>query len=1827
MWGEHPSLSCGTTWTHGGLLQIFLASLRRFQFFPFICTEPRSNQNVPQLQGGSDTWGTCTTRQLDMADAVVLAGSKRRREDGPVDVAAASDDGPPSSLLLTHSPALIDVLAAAFPGTIVRLRTTCSALAHHPALFETALNRGALRGLVNVADDFQARVLRVALSVAGGRLREAPWVEAVLHASTIPSTMAVEALLAAYPRFALPSPLFCSQWSYLSQRPTALRVFLRDGRLDPRSGSPTAADLLTREASCCATEALAAFLEDARIGPAVAPSVLRVVCRQVAHRPDARTLGALRLLVASRLCDADTDGAAALLAAASAHDAPTLQAVLHWWPSPSDEAFTAALVAASGMCTQTRRILEENYGNTEEFYSSREDAPPYSSAALTLLLAHCCRVPREAAVQALGAACQARHRDAILAIQAAAGGVAAVPPELACRALAVVARADVPSKRIAGRLAVPEGVPETEAAEWVADAPFVCALLSEPRFDPQAPGGGPGLLARAAGKGRLGLVQCLLADGRFFTEPPPTAPAAMPDAMPDVAEGSGIAANGDALACAARSRCTAVVDALLACPHVPRSIGSLVAAAEASDAAIVEKLLAAGIAPSPGALCAAARVGSASVLSVLLDRGGDPCAPVDMTHHSLFSGRYLETPLRIAVDQHHASVIRLLLSPPHAPAVLSSEQRLGDVVAHACFCFPDVEHDNGRAALECLRVLVSEPRFDANAALEPRLVESLPDEALALVLAAPSFDPTHPFVAHALVTAASKGRTSDASRVKQFLADARIDPSASDNRALVAACASVTCEEMRSRFEETNYFFASSREDEACYRKFCELRACNAAAALLRDTRVSSRAFLALEAAAASGSTQLVRLILAAHPRVNGPFESLATETRAAAAAVAAHCSTAIERAASLLDGAILDLLCRSGLAVDEPHDVALRNACATWAAQRQSFSDNAKLTAAFERTASLLLRDHRVSPAPAAPILPRFVQTWAVRGGLATLTRAAAACPDVLRSNKLHVSLVECGAFGSCDNTNFIAVDYLLSRRFADFDALFTNDSLRQISVVETVDCLRRALKRGNLPADVILELVTHPSAPDTFVSCALLDVVSATHSAAYGSCCALPLSDAIAHAFGCGALEEAFTEELWCEFELCAKCVSPPLCAEGERAAAVGAAECAVSDTPIIPPGDPTSNAAAHSPVTCDDQHCLGTCCSGDVMLARVQALLMHPRVNPAESDSLVLFAAASNSNAPSDVLMALLCDGRADPQQQPRLLEVVCSRDTPCPGVIAALLAHPRVAVTESALAVAACATGADLLSIFFGAASLAAPPTSPASTDSLQLSTPPLSLRSALAAAAKAGRNCALRRLLCMPRVSLSRRAIATVVNDSDVLAALIAASGAGHADCVVTLLQAGCRLCVAAGNGQPRFAAGAALTAAFSRESSRILQCSSDMVAALVRPCSDAFGSWACPGPHCSPEDVQVALRIAAPRGYASAIRALLAADQRPFPGASSVSGLQNYPLVLAARTGSTQTVLTLLDDRRCWSCPQVLYAAADVAARRGDADTVYALLVAEPPLPVNAMVLDAALPPAALPPDPTVSFAALRTAALYAAIDGSHDPVVSIALAARGGAPSELIAAAVVRVCERGNSARCLNAVIYGTAEGAGVAKAALAQDDSAALRRLCALRHANVDLVAAVLRVGRGAVDPAARNCEALRAAARVCNAGVVGALLEDERVADDAAAAARTDALLGAVVQEGSEGVAWLLAPRIACTETLLVAAELCARRGDTGAMRAVLGSVELGQGGCTELVARVRALGCKSDADSTNRTAGPRRAAAIACVITEWLKRCTGIAASGF
>lgn len=784
---------------------------------------------------------------------------------------------------------------------------------------------------------------------------------------------------------------------------------------------------------------------------------------------------------------------------------------------------------------------------------------------------------------------------------------------------------------------------------------------------------------------------------------------------------------------------------------------------------------------------------------------------------------------------------------------------------------------------------------------------------------------------------------------------------------------------------------------------------------------------------------------------------------------------------------------------------------------------------------------------------------------------------------------------------------------------------------MAETVTSLRSAVRRGNLPPDVIAELVSLPAAPDAFVSCVLLDVVSAIHEEAYNSCCALPLVFAEAHrvdeyccskdAFAAGDKE---WEEPWCGFDVCKTCTYPPIYAD-----------CDSVSSDVRRRGAYTVAAALGSEGACEEWHCLGRCCDGEALLARVTALLAHPRINPAALDSSVLLAAVKSGVASPEVVIALLKDGRADPRKQPTLLEEACGQRAPCAATVAALLADPRVVVTDGALAAAAKGHAkVDLLDLFLrtgcGSSTLLVP-AAPESSLPLPEQASSVSIRGALESAARAGRDSALHRLLgatCLLPGHATRRAIPlSVQSPADILAALCVAATSGHADCVATLLRAGCRL---SSGGRLLFSAGAALQATFSPApwgySGPSASCTAGVVEALVRPCTREGADGICPGPHCSPADVVASLRLAAVRGgCASAVRALLAADPRPFDLSPTGPGgtASQSPLTMAAGAGETMLVLVLLGDQRCGSSPDELREAVAAAARGGHADTLQALLVAQ---------LPSAPPPLALlPPPPPPSSAALCDVALCAAIDASHEAAVRAAFAifrGWGAPPGTVCAAAALRVCDTGASPGCFAAVV--TAAGvAGVPAiiATLAADDSAALRRLCASPTAHPELVAAVLRLGGGAVDATARNYEALRAAAHACNAGVVSVLISYSRFAAAAAAgagvAAAAEALLGAASQEGCEGVVWLLAPRTAESETLLRAAEACARRGDAAALRAALAHVRRGDSSGTDdaasLVSRVRALSLLpvvSTATTGSGTPSSRRRAAVSRVVDAWL-----------
>lgn len=1739
---------------------------------------------------------------------------------------------------------LFELVAARFPeAALPAHREICSRLRWCPPLVAGALDRGALRGFVEKADERQADALRTSLaSSRGHRVHPSRWVAAVKVAIWRRSAPAVQALLEAYRGGEYEAlVLGDDDWVYATgpgRDLSVLRTLLADGRVDLGGALYIAVKR---------PDALALILRDARADAQTTNAALARACKAVLtwvregsmcgsssgrfRSSRYSPLESLDVVLSHPLVDVTHADHAALIAAAAAGSEAFFRSVLARDVDPPPTAFAAALRAAARRVgpewDESPAFQGHNLPAESGFTCHGETVKPpaalvaarYDRGVLAALVSHPGCSATAAAV-ALKAAARVYNRDAVLLLMGRLGGPAAVPAALRFIVLGVIAR--IPPRFVDGieehslqpwLPALRDASAATEAADWADDGPLVSALLAAPGFDPSAEGGGAGLLARATKAGRLGCVRCLLGDTRIAVPAPPPPFLEHPDEDPyDVL-------RDDLLAIAIGAGRPAVTAAVLASPRVPRTHIGLAAAAGAGLLPVVLELLAAGVAPSPLAMSVAAFGGSCAAFAALVQAGGDPGA-------LLQDGA---TPLLAAVTGRHAAVVRQLLTS--WPAVVEFEAPTSVAVTLAARQLMRADSESEAAAsFEILRIVLAEPRFSACRALdaEDAGVRLMTDEALACVMAAPSFDPSHPSVINAVVAAA---RYRPERRLRALLSDPRVDPSARGNAALTRAC---------SQFLES--LESTVTPDWACEDALssfvddyeCEDIALRTVDVLLSDARVVERGVhRALAVAAEAGSHRIVRRLLE-------------VDRGGAGAALVA--------AASGLHSELVSVILEGGWLGDAPTSDAMRAAFATFRSQalRRQGSWSIRvpdLFPAYARLVGVLLEDPRASPAPVAEDFPEHVRSWAVMWGACALERVEEACPAVLRAPEMHVTRVDEGRYCPCALTNDIAIDFLLSRTLAsdrDVDTLFEDRSSFDpcITADATRACIRRALRRGNIPLPVVLRIAALGTRqPWYHIETVLCDVVSARHDAAYSACGALPADRWRAHTAdgSCPAL----AGEDWCQLRHCASCSGP---SAGSAAA------------------------GADSDVDCALSHCPGRCCDGgEAMLECVSALLALPHVDPALRSSEVLIAAVKNSAAPPSVLDLLLRDGRADPREQPSLLAAACARRPTSPGIVAALLADPRVIVTPDALTAAVGSLGFDFLGPFLlrqqqqlqqsqlllqqqqlrqreellrspeatlasscseggcdadsaaasvstlggerrqgrvcggdaaaegrkgsaagaeqcqdGSVSGAVPtPTGgdPGHSGAASAAWPgEAALRAPLVSAATAGLGSAVRRLL-----SVVGAGAASV---DDIREALVAAAAAGQAHCALVLLSVACARSCAPGDGTPAtgaaaFDAGAALVAASAGGHA-------DTASTLLRRCDRREPE--CPG-HCSRDGIAEALRAAASAGHAEAVRVLLLADPGwahsgasaapPPPGAAAGPPVAPAELLLRAATrGHTEVLGVLLcDPPRYAADDEDLGAAAAAAAGGGHAGAVRVLLAAARER----------------------KHVALR--ALNGAVDAAQAGAIRAALSAAGGdVPAEALASAALRLCARvppqggggGGAAACLHA-LTASPRHRRIVVDALAADGSAAFRSLCGLVPGGVregsrlaELVAAVLelRAGEGdggsaGVDPAAGDCAALHAAAASGFAEVVRVLLADARVGvAKAAASARAVALVSAAQRGGCKGAVWLLAPRVADAGALLDAAEACVRRGDAETLRGILAHVDADAEGAAR---RVREL----------------------------------------
>ena len=1674
---------------------------------------------------------------------------------------------------------IIDLVVETYPETAKPLRETCVGLRSHPSLLASVVNRGALEGMIKRSTYAQASELVAALEIVGNRLQADPWAVAVRLAVERRKEPAVVALLQAYPTYEL-AGLTPRAWSAAisSSRAGILRLLLEDARVDPVAGMA-----LSRAADACSSEALAALLEDDRIIAAFpdVESALGTIFTQ-AQMGCRDALACLRVFATQVNAVFDSQQTEEALAyAARRGDSATLKPILLLDRLRRDSVAAAVVAAASRLGPEWDRKVVTSGDSTCPALGTEA----YDGAVLRALLAHpLCSA--EAAAAALAPAAAISNRDATLLLLQRAGGPSAVPGAVAARVLGVVARirplpllGDLPAAPH-HRLVVPSQLQELrrrwlpaspplsrsqELENWVADEPLVSALLAVPHFDHvSVGGGGPSLLARAVLSNRLGVVRCLIRDGRFSSDPPEgehlrvlrlassisAEPVPFEECLPVHREDASpvdVELEYDALTLAAAAGHETIVAALLASPRGTLRPSAVVSAARAGHAAIVRMLCAAMLScgigpPPPAAVCAAAQSGSVDTLAALVSAGGDAVAPC-LAFRSLprwyrFAGQnrpaILVTPLQAAALACQPSTVQYLLSA--TPAVAEADARAGStsVVAAARALKVDVDdpfddsdtaYAEGRA-WESFRSLLADNRLDATCAIKVYPHASFTSAVLAEVMAAASFNPASPIVSRAVARAAG---SRDVQFFRVLLEDMRIDPSADDNAALIAAVASLStpCQEAE------------------------EALVCEIVDVLLRDPRVcaGARDSAALVTAAQAGALRVIRQLLV--PSAGGFADP------------SAQGSAALVAAAGGLHADVVDALCNDTRTV--PSDAALRAASAAYCMHGIA-SAGGSVNPAVGRIVCRLLADQRVSPAAGHIDL---VRRWAICGGVAALLRVANAYPEALSS--VHPCLIERGAYCESDDVNEIAIDFLLGRGITTYDAgsLFPSS----LDSADVASVLFRAIERGNLPPGAISSILSLPPTQlGEVFSFSLEALVTTRHCDSYSTCAALPLAERQAHLTSSlstpcvsSQLDSAVT---LCELDVCANLA----CRRS-----MGSLQGSCNDDVKGPP-------------RCLKQHCLGLCCSDDAMLARVNAALAHPSVDPSARESSVLLAAARNEFASASVIRALLHDGRADPSAQPHFLPALCERWIPSPEAVAVALADARVCISSEALAAAVTIRDVDIVDLVLRSLESRIASCVVERRD-MPPTTAPVHAGDAIIAAASAGFDSRLRRLLhcchflsqesnsdergCLGEM-LERPKIAVVqVTPSDLMAALCAAAKCNNAVCIRTIVPIACRVFKSA------FDTSTAIRAAVENGHA-------DAITALLQTDCVACDRPPCPQ-HCSVEVSTAALGMAVENGHPEAVRALLS-DSRIALGRVTSSGntAATHPLVVAARAGFTEIVRALLEDPRCAGAASIISVAACMAANAGHAGTLRALLASQATTPE------------------------VRCAALSAAILASQAHAIAAVLTTGSPLDASALANAALEVCQVAATAPCLDMICATDRNGA--AAAALAADDCAALRHLCAKPSVSAELVALVIVLCcRSGGDPAARDCEALRAAAGADNASAVATLLHDRRVAMGAAGGSVARAFVAASQRESGRGVVWVLAPVVSDFGSLREAAAALARRGDGECLRRVLARMSPRTPIAVAELTQLRMCGAGMTVDGT---AAASNSGQVNDAIDEWL-----------
>lgn len=724
--------------------------------------------------------------------------------------------------------------------------------------------------MIQRSNNSQASELIAALSIVGNRLQAGPWAAAVSLAVERRKEPAVLALLRTLPTYEL-TRLSPQVWraAVTSSRGVTFCILLEDARAGPVAGLA-----LSRAADACASEALAALLKDARVMAAFpdVESALDSIFEktQLGYRD---ALACLRVFATRVGAAFDPRRAAEALAyAVRRGGSTTLEPILLLDRLRRDSLAAAVITAASRLGPEWDRKVVTSGDSTHPALGTEA----YDGAVLGALLAHpLCSA--EAAAAALAPAAAISNRDAILLLLQRAGGPSAVPGAVAARVLGVVARIRPPSllgnlrAALRHRVVLPNRFEEPrrlwlpsspllsqsqEHEDWVADGPLVSALLRVPHFDHvTADGGGPSLLARAVLSNRVGVVCCLLRDGRFSSDPPKgehplmlrltrtisAEPAPFEECLPVHQEDFtplDVELEYDALALAAAAGHESIVAALLASPQGTLRTSALVSAARAGHVAIVRMLLAAMVScggglPTPAALSAAAQSGSVDTLAALVSAGGDAAA-LCLAFQSLPRWYRIGahnrpaisvTPLQAAALACQPSAVQYLLSA--TPAVAEADALAGSasVVVAARALQVDVDYlfddsDNAYAegsARESFRSLLADNRLDATCALTVYPHASFSSGVLAKVMAAASFNLASRSVARAVVRAAG---SRDLQFLRAMLADTRVDPSVDDNAALMAAVAAI----------------------QSPCRKAEEALVCEIVDLLLRDPRVSAGA-------------------------------------------------------------------------------------------------------------------------------------------------------------------------------------------------------------------------------------------------------------------------------------------------------------------------------------------------------------------------------------------------------------------------------------------------------------------------------------------------------------------------------------------------------------------------------------------------------------------------------------------------------------------------------------------------------------------------------------------------------------------------------------------------------------------------------------------------------------------------------------------------------------------------------------------------------------------------------------------------------------------------